>query len=37
MPLLRPFDGQEIGAIGDVVDFVTQFLEVGGSSIHAST
>jgi len=29
MPLLRPFDNPEFGAIGEVIDFVTQVLEVG--------
>lgn len=28
MPLLRPFDDPEFGALGEVVDFVTQVLEV---------
>lgn len=28
MPLLRPFDNPEFGAIGEVIDFVTQMLEV---------
>ena len=28
MPLLRPFDNPEFGAIGEVIDFVTQILEV---------
>lgn len=28
MPLLRPFDDPEFGALGEVVDFVTQLLEV---------
>ena len=28
MPLLRPFDDPEFQAIGEVVDFVTQILEV---------
>ena len=28
MPLLRPFDSPEFGAIGEVIDFVTQVLEV---------
>lgn len=28
MPLLRPFDDPEFWAIGEVVDFVTQILEV---------
>jgi hypothetical protein len=31
MPLLRPFDDPEFGAVGEVVDFVTQMLEVGKS------
>jgi hypothetical protein len=29
MPLLRPFDDPEFQVIGEVVDFVTQILEVG--------
>lgn len=29
MPLLRPFDDPDFGALGEVVDFVTQALEVG--------
>ena len=28
MPLLRPFDNPEFGAIGEVIDFITQVLEV---------
>lgn len=28
MPLLRPFDDPQFGVIGEVVDFVTQILEV---------
>lgn len=28
MPLLRAFDDPEFGAVGEVVDFVTQLLEV---------
>ena len=28
MPLLRPFDDPEFGTIGEVIDFVTQLLEV---------
>ena len=28
MPLLRPFDSPEFGAIGEVIDFVTQVLGV---------
>jgi hypothetical protein len=28
MPLLRTFDDPEFGAIGEVIDFVTQVLEV---------
>jgi len=28
MPLLRRFDNPEFGAIGEVIDFVTQVLEV---------
>jgi hypothetical protein len=31
MPLLRPFDDPEFGAVGEVVDFVTQMLEIGKS------
>jgi len=30
MPLLRLFDNPEFGAMGEVIDFVTQLLEVGG-------
>lgn len=30
MPLLRPFDDPEFGFVGEVVDFVTQVIEVGG-------
>ena len=30
MPLLRPFDDPEFTVIGEVVDFVTQILEVRG-------
>jgi hypothetical protein len=32
MPVLRPFDDPEFGAIGEVVDFVTQILEVSTAS-----
>jgi len=32
MPLLRSFDDPEFGAIGEIVDFVTQVLEVSGTS-----
>ena len=30
MPLLRPFDNPEFSTIGEVIDFVTQILEVCG-------
>lgn len=32
MPLLRPYDDPEFWAIGEVVDFATQILEVSGLS-----
>lgn len=28
MPVLRPYDDPEFGAVGEVIEFVTQILEV---------
>ena len=32
MPPLRPYDDPEVGFVGEVIDFVTQILEVRISS-----
>ena len=36
MPLLRPFNDPEFGAVGEVIDFVTQVLEVRVSLLSIS-